>query len=131
MLHGKHDDDLNCFEPNESLFNSLQKSFVCFCREGSHFITGNSFDAALEIHINFIQNERKCLSTKVIHLELISSLFSNSFLQALRRFIFRRGKPSKMLSHNGTNFVGAQLELRNFLKSKRLRMTLLHSLCLY
>ncbi|XP_030746052.1 uncharacterized protein LOC115874892 [Sitophilus oryzae] len=57
-----------------------------------------------------------CFSTKAIHLELISSLFSKSFIQALRRFTSRRGKPYKILSDNGTTFVGAKRELGQFLK---------------
>lgn len=56
-----------------------------------------------------------CLSTKAIHLELISSLTCESFIQALYRFVSRRGKPCKILSDNGKNFVGAQRELTNFL----------------
>ncbi|XP_030747892.1 uncharacterized protein LOC115876302 [Sitophilus oryzae] len=57
-----------------------------------------------------------CFSTKAIHLELISSLSSKSFIQALRRFTSRRGKPYKILSDNGTTFVGAKRELGQFLK---------------
>lgn len=59
-----------------------------------------------------------CLSTKAIHLEVVSSLTTDSFLQALRRFASRRGKPSKILSDNGTNFVGAKRELAKFLELK-------------
>lgn len=58
-----------------------------------------------------------CFSTKAIHLELISSLSSESFIQALYRFVSRRGKPTKIFSDNGTNFVGAQHELKIFLNS--------------
>ncbi|XP_030747104.1 uncharacterized protein LOC115875730 [Sitophilus oryzae] len=60
-----------------------------------------------------------CFSTKALHLELISSLATSSFIQALRRFASRRGKPIKIVSDNGTTFVGAYRELGNFLKSNR------------
>ena len=53
-----------------------------------------------------------CMATKAIHLEVAHSLDSSSFIQALRRFIGRRGKPHVMYSDNGTNFVGAERELR-------------------
>lgn len=55
-----------------------------------------------------------CFATKAIHIELVSDLTSNTFIAALERFISRRGKPSYMPSDNGTIFVGAQNQLREF-----------------
>lgn len=48
-----------------------------------------------------------CLSTKAIHLELVSDLSSPTFIAALKRFCSRRGTPQHIYSDNGTNFVGA------------------------
>ncbi|GFW97570.1 integrase catalytic domain-containing protein [Trichonephila clavipes] len=42
-----------------------------------------------------------------IHLELLTSISTESFLLGLRRFIVRRGRPSVIYSDNGTNFKGA------------------------
>ena len=56
-----------------------------------------------------------CLAVKAVHLELVTSLSTEAFLAAFRRFISRRGKPSSMFSDNGTNFVGANRELRQFI----------------
>ncbi|XP_075163194.1 uncharacterized protein LOC142235822 [Haematobia irritans] len=53
-----------------------------------------------------------CFSTKAIHLELCSNLSSDSFLAAFMRFVGRRGLPQKIMSDNGTNFVGAERSLR-------------------
>ena len=53
-----------------------------------------------------------CLSTRAIHLEKLDSLDTDSFINGLKRFMSRRGVPSKLLSDNGTNFVGAIKELR-------------------
>ena len=53
-----------------------------------------------------------CLTTKIFHLELMSDLSTEAFLAALRHFIARRGCPYKILSDNGTNFVGANHELQ-------------------
>ena len=38
---------------------------------------------------------------------------------ALKRFIERRGRPQRIYSHNGTNFVGANKELLRCLKHQR------------
>lgn len=54
-----------------------------------------------------------CLNVRAIHLEKLHSLDADSFINALNRFIARRGKPSKMRSDNGTNFVGANKEIQS------------------
>lgn len=56
-----------------------------------------------------------CMSTKAVHLELVTSLNTQSFLATLRRFISRRGKPQKIYSDNGTTFVGANSEFAKFI----------------
>jgi hypothetical protein len=53
-----------------------------------------------------------CLTSRAVHLEIAYSLDTSSYINALRRFIARRGHVSKMRSDNGTNFVGAERELR-------------------
>jgi hypothetical protein len=45
-------------------------------------------------------------------LEPVTELSSVAFLVALRRFVSRRGVPTDVHSDNGTNFVGAEKELR-------------------
>ncbi|XP_055614611.1 uncharacterized protein LOC129760951 [Uranotaenia lowii] len=60
-----------------------------------------------------------CLCTKAVHLELVSNLSTERFLQALRRFIGRRGYCSDIYSDNGMNFVGARNYLREILKLLR------------
>ncbi|XP_065075911.1 uncharacterized protein LOC135699568 [Ochlerotatus camptorhynchus] len=49
-----------------------------------------------------------CLSTKAVHLELVSDLSTAAFLMALDRFVWRRNKPQHLYSDNGTNFIGAK-----------------------
>lgn len=53
-----------------------------------------------------------CLATKAIHIELVSDLTTQAFIAALRRFTARRGLCSHIFSDNGTNFVGANKELK-------------------
>ncbi|XP_018358515.1 PREDICTED: uncharacterized protein LOC108758199 [Trachymyrmex cornetzi] len=57
-----------------------------------------------------------CLATKAVHLELVSDLISETFIAALGRFSSRRGKPAHIYSDNGTNFVGANKELKELAK---------------
>lgn len=52
-----------------------------------------------------------CLTTKAVHLELVSDLSSDLFLAAFNRFICRRGPVAVIYSDGGTNFLGAQRKL--------------------
>ncbi|XP_018376533.1 PREDICTED: uncharacterized protein LOC108769822 [Trachymyrmex cornetzi] len=60
-----------------------------------------------------------CFATKSVHLELVSNLTSESFIAAFKRFIWRRGKPVCMYSDNGTTFIGAQAQLKEFVNFLR------------
>ena len=53
-----------------------------------------------------------CLSNRAIHIESTNSLSTNAFIQALRRFVSRRGNVRATRTDNGTNFVGAIAELK-------------------
>ncbi|KAJ0177854.1 hypothetical protein K1T71_006727 [Dendrolimus kikuchii] len=53
-----------------------------------------------------------CLVTRAVHIELIASLSTDSAIMAIRRMGARRGWPKTMWSDNGTNFHGADAELR-------------------
>lgn len=53
-----------------------------------------------------------CLTTRAVHIELVSSLSTDSALMALRRMAARRGWPRLMYSDNATNFHGADQELK-------------------
>ena len=53
-----------------------------------------------------------CMSTRAVHLEMAYGLDTDSFLNALYRFANRRAWPDEFTSDNGSNFVGANRELR-------------------
>jgi len=57
-----------------------------------------------------------CLNVRAIHIEVAESLSTDSFINALRRFISRRGQVKLMRSDNGTNFRGAYRELKDEIK---------------
>jgi transposase InsO family protein len=52
-----------------------------------------------------------CFTTKAVHIEVVTSLTTEVFVLALRRFIARRGRPNIIYSDNGTNFQGASNQL--------------------
>ena len=53
-----------------------------------------------------------CAVYRAVHLELTSSLSTESFLQTFRRFVARRGRPAIIYSDNGTNFMGTDWAFR-------------------
>ncbi|XP_078344112.1 uncharacterized protein LOC144629777 [Oculina patagonica] len=53
-----------------------------------------------------------CLTMRATHIEVAESLETDSFINALRRFINLRGKPKVIRSDNGTNLSGGERELR-------------------
>ncbi|KAL4108119.1 hypothetical protein QTP88_018370 [Uroleucon formosanum] len=58
-----------------------------------------------------------CFCTKAVHLEVVTDLSTDAFLAAFDRFIARRGLPSDVFSDCGTNFIGADRQLRMLLES--------------
>ena len=57
-----------------------------------------------------------CLTTWAVHLEMTYSLDTEAFLNVFTRMISRSGTPSYVISDNGTNFVAAEMELRQLVK---------------
>ena len=52
-----------------------------------------------------------CMASRAVHIETANSLETDAFINALRRFICRRGPIRQLRSNQGTNFVGARTEL--------------------
>lgn len=49
-----------------------------------------------------------CMSSRAIHVELVNTLSTESFILAYQRFTSIRGHPQKVWSDPGTNFIGAK-----------------------
>ncbi|KAF6773398.1 hypothetical protein AHF37_07810 [Paragonimus kellicotti] len=57
-----------------------------------------------------------CLTMRAVHIEVVHTLETDSFLCAFSRFVSRRGCPMRIYSDNGTNFRGAEREIRECLR---------------
>lgn len=82
-----------------------------------YVLTGIDFTGRL-----FLKNGEKtwvCLFTcavyRTTHLELVSFLSTNSFLQTFRSFVSIRGHPSVLYRDNGIKVVGLENELKQLL----------------
>ena len=53
-----------------------------------------------------------CLTTRALHIEVAHTLDTESCINAIRRFVCRRGQVTLIRSDNGANLVGAERELR-------------------
>ena len=68
-----------------------------------------------------------CMVSRAIHIEVVHDLTTDSFINACRRFISRRGPIRQLRCDGGTNFVGA----KNELDSERIRQKLTSDDCDY
>lgn len=110
-----------CFNasPTEYKMGNLPAACVSAAIPFSH--TGVDFCGLFFIKEKKFRNKNRikvyvcifdCLSIKALHLEIVSDLTTEGFLAALRRFVSRRGIPEHIHSDNGTNFIGANNELK-------------------
>ena len=75
-----------------------------------------------------------CMASRSIHIETANSLDTDSFINALRRFMAVRGPIRQLRSDQGTNFVGAANELKcalNDLDENRVQQFLTAKRCDY
>ncbi|KYM94040.1 hypothetical protein ALC62_15344 [Cyphomyrmex costatus] len=61
-----------------------------------------------------------CFCSKAVHIEVVLDYTAEAFLAALRRFSSRRGLCSDIYSDCGTNFLGADRQLRQLLRASSL-----------
>ena len=53
-----------------------------------------------------------CMASRAIHIEVAFNLDTDSFILALRTLVARRGNVRSIYSDNGSNFIGAERELK-------------------
>ena len=73
-----------------------------------------------------------CYSCRGVHIEAISSMNTDSFILALRRFVSQRGPVRSIRSDNGGNFVGVEEEMKKGLAemdNKKIKDFLLEHSC--
>ena len=73
-----------------------------------------------------------CIATQWNNIEVAFSLTTNSFINAYRRFVSIRGKVNVLRSDCGTNFFGAEHEIRHELdgiNNNKVRTHLLKDTC--
>lgn len=54
------------------------------------------------------------MTTKAVHIEAVTSLSAAAFIETLKRFISRRGKPSAIYCDNASNFICAAKQIKEF-----------------
>jgi len=93
-------------------------------------VTGVDFSGALYVK-NDVGQEKKvyvclftCASTRAVHLEIVSDLTEDAFMQAFRRFTSRRSLPALMLSDNASTYMAAANYLKRFFYSPTVRTAL-------
>ena len=57
-----------------------------------------------------------CSASRAVHIEVICTMETDSFIQALRRFMARRGKVRSIKSDNGTDVLDTDKKLRKALE---------------
>ena len=53
-----------------------------------------------------------CLTTRAVHVEIVTSMDTNSCVKGVERFVSRRVTPDMIWSDNGTDFIGAEKEFQ-------------------
>ena len=77
---------------------------------------GSDIFGPFSVNVNRSKHKRwiavfGCHTTRAVHCEVLHSLTTDSYINAYRRFISRRGKVDKLVLDQGTNLRGADREL--------------------
>lgn len=134
-----------CFKTNpKSNFPIMGDLPECRVKQSKPFLhTGVDHAGPIAITMNRQRGTRRlkayiclfiCLVTRAVHIELVSDLSTDCFLNAFKRFIARRGPCGTLYSDNGTAFIGAKSyldDLYHFLGSEQFKDAFSHTLSEY
>ena len=56
-----------------------------------------------------------CCASRAVHFEIVTDLSPQSFIRCLKRFVSRRGLPSRIISDNGSTFKAAAKEIKKIM----------------
>ena len=62
-----------------------------------------------------------CATSRAIHLEVVTDLTEETFIQAFRRFASRKSLPKRMISDNASTYLSAADELKQLFQSPSLK----------
>ena len=65
-----------------------------------------------------------CTVSRAVHFEIVIDLTPSSFLRCFKRFVSRRGLPSRIISDNGSTFKSASRELQRIVNHPRVKQYL-------
>ncbi|XP_058816893.1 uncharacterized protein LOC131680191 [Topomyia yanbarensis] len=106
-------------KPNPPAMGNLPKArLAAYIRPFSY--TGVDYFGPMTVVVGRRSEKRwgvlmTCLTTRAIHIEIAHSLSADSCIMALRNCLSRRGTPVQIISYRGTNFIGADKELKKAL----------------
>ena len=86
-------------------------------RQSPYFCTGFDYLGPFRVKVSRSVVERyiclfTCMTVRAVHLGVVHSMTTDSFIAVLRRFVSRHGAVGHVYSDDATNFVGAKLELK-------------------
>jgi hypothetical protein len=119
---------IRCFKTNPTTFNQIMGDLPSdrVTQNRPFLISGVDFAGPISLKEGRGRGKRIvkayialfiCTTTKAVHVELVGDLTTESFLNALKRLISRRGMVSKLYSDNATNFIGSKNELQKRIQS--------------
>ena len=99
-------------------------------KQGKPFeITGVDFTGVL--YVKTLQGEDKvyiclftCGLTRAVHLEVVTDLNVETFMQAFRTFVYHKSLPQVMILDNASTYTSVAIELEQLLNSTKLNETL-------